>query len=203
MWAGGSYDPALNLLFWGTGGPIPHSEIVRGTGDGAVLYTDSTLALDADTGEIVWYRQMLPRDNWNLDHVFEQVLVDLGVGGRKRPALVALGKPGIIWALDRTTGEVLWTRETTHQSRRPASDVADEKVLAAAEVIGPTLEGKTERQKNAHPPRSLAWLAWIVARLGGWNCYYKPPGPKTMRAGWTRLAAMADGYAIALAAQNE
>ena len=73
----------------------------------------------------------------------------------------------------------------------------------AAEVIGPTLEGKTERQKNPHPPRSLAWLAWIVARLGGWNCYYKPPGPKTMRAGWTRLAAMADGYAIALAAQNE
>ena len=88
-------------------------------------------------------------------------------------------------------------------SRRPASDVADEKVMAAAEVIGPTLEGKTERQKNPHPPRSLAWLAWIVARLGGWNCYYKPAGPKTMRAGWTRLAAMADGYAIALAAQNE
>src|ERR1700747_741894 len=87
--------------------------------------------------------------------------------------------------------------------RRPASDVADEKVLAAAEVIGPTLEGKTERQKNPHPPRSLAWLAWMVARLGGWNCYYKPAGPKTMRAGWTRLAAMADGYAIALAAQNE
>ncbi len=88
-------------------------------------------------------------------------------------------------------------------SRRPASDVADEKTIAAAEVIGPTLEGKTERQKNPHPPRSLGWLAWIVARLGGWNCYYKPPGPKTMRAGWTRLAAMAHGYAIAMATQNE
>jgi len=88
-------------------------------------------------------------------------------------------------------------------SRRPASDVADEHVIAAAEVIGPTLERKTERQKNPHPLRSLSWLSWIVARLGGWNCYYKPPGPKTMRAGWTRLAAMADGYAIALAAQNE
>jgi len=87
-------------------------------------------------------------------------------------------------------------------SRRPASDVADEHVIAAAEAIGPTLEGKTERQKNPHPPRSLGWLAWIVARLGGWNCYYKPPGPKTMRIGWTRLAAMADGYAIALTAQN-
>jgi hypothetical protein len=89
------------------------------------------------------------------------------------------------------------------RSSRPASDVADEHVIAAAEAIGPTLEGKTERQKNPHPPRSLSWLAWIAGRLGGWNCYYKPPGPKTMRAGWTRLAAMADGYAIALAAQNE
>ena len=88
-------------------------------------------------------------------------------------------------------------------SRRPASDVADETLIAAAAVIGPTLEGNTERQKNPHPPRSLAWLAWIAARLGGWNCYYKPPGPKTMRAGWTRLAAMADGYALALATQNE
>jgi len=88
-------------------------------------------------------------------------------------------------------------------SRRPASDVADKALIAAAEVIGPTLEGKTQRQKNPYPLRSLAWLAWIAARLGGWNCYYKPPGPKTMRAGWTRLAAMAEGYALALATQNE
>jgi hypothetical protein len=85
---------------------------------------------------------------------------------------------------------------------RPATDVADEDLITAAEVIGPTLEGNTVRQKNPHQPRSLAWLSWIVARLGGWNCYYKPPGPKTMRAGWTKLAAMADGYALAKATQN-
>ena len=89
---------------------------MRGTGDGAVLYTDSTLALDADTGKIVWYRQFLPRDNWNLDHVFEQVLVDIDVDNRPRQALLAIGKPGIIWALDRRTGEFLWARETTHQT---------------------------------------------------------------------------------------
>ena len=116
VWTSGSYDPALNLLYWGTGGPIPHTELVRGTGDGAVLYTDSTLALDADTGKIVWYHQFLPRDNWNLDHVFEQVLVDIEVDNRPRQALLAIGKPGIIWALDRRTGEFLWARETTHQT---------------------------------------------------------------------------------------
>jgi hypothetical protein len=87
-------------------------------------------------------------------------------------------------------------------SSRPASDVADQGLITAAKAIGPTLEGNTVRQKNPHAPDSLAWLAWIVARLGGWNCYYKPPGPKTMRAGWTKLAAMAAGYAVAMAHQN-
>jgi hypothetical protein len=70
-------------------------------------------------------------------------------------------------------------------------------LLPAAEAIGRTLEGKTERQKNRHPLHSLAWLAWIIARLGGWNCYYKPPGPKTMRAGWAPFATMAAGFAMA------
>jgi hypothetical protein len=82
-------------------------------------------------------------------------------------------------------------------SPRPATDVIDPTVLPAAEAIGPTLEGKTQRQKNPHPQHTLAWLSWIIARLGGWNCYYKPPGPKTMRAGWARFATMAAGFAIA------
>jgi len=83
-------------------------------------------------------------------------------------------------------------------SARPATDVIDAALLSVAEAIGPTLEGKTERQKNPHPPHSLAWLAWIIARLGGWNCYYKPPGPKTMRAGWGQFETMAAGFAVAL-----
>lgn len=82
-------------------------------------------------------------------------------------------------------------------SPRPATDVIDPALLPAAEAIGPTLEGKTERQKNRHPPHSLAWFAWIVARLGGWNCYYKPPGPKTMRAGWRQFETMAAGFTVA------
>jgi len=82
-------------------------------------------------------------------------------------------------------------------SPRPATDVIDASVLPAAEAIAPTTEGKTARQHNPHPPQSLAWLSWIIARLGGWNCYYKPPGPKTMRAGWAQFAAMAAGFALA------
>jgi len=83
-------------------------------------------------------------------------------------------------------------------SPRPASDVADPALHDVIGQIGKTLEGATERQKNPHPHGSMAWLSWIAARLGGWNCYYKPPGPKTMAEGWKQLAAMTAGAIIAL-----
>jgi hypothetical protein len=82
-------------------------------------------------------------------------------------------------------------------SKRPASDVAGKPEIAAAIAVCPTLEGKTERQRNPHPEGTLSWLSWIVARLGGWNCYYKPPGPKTFQRGWDRLKAIAHGFTLA------
>ena len=88
-------------------------------------------------------------------------------------------------------------------STRPASDVATASEIATARALGPTLEGSTDRQKNHHTPGNLAWLAWIVARLGGWNCYYRPPGPKTMRQGWDRFAAIAQGFALATPALRD
>jgi hypothetical protein len=82
-------------------------------------------------------------------------------------------------------------------SSRPATDVLDTELVPAVDAISRTLEGATARQKNPHPPGCLAHLAWAAARLGGWNCYGKPPGPKTMRRGWNQLAAMLAGYALA------
>ena len=81
-------------------------------------------------------------------------------------------------------------------STRPATDIIAAADIAAA-AIGATLEGNTIRQRNPHPPASLAWVAWIVARLGGWNCYYKPPGPKTMARGLDRLLDRIEGFRIA------
>ncbi len=92
---------------------------------------------------------------------------------------------------------ILQLTDARDAGSRPATDVIDESAVEAAAAIGGALEGKTMRQKNPHPRGSLSWLAWITARLGGWNAYYKPPGPKTMADGWRRLAAMLDGYAIA------
>ena len=87
-------------------------------------------------------------------------------------------------------------------SPRPASDVIDADFAVALERLSKRLEGKTQRQKNPHLPGSLSFVAWIAARLGGWNCYYKPPGPKTMRDGWNRLAATLEGYALAIQCEN-
>lgn len=87
-------------------------------------------------------------------------------------------------------------------SLRPATDIIDAAFAVPLQRLCAKLEGKTARQKNPHPPDSLAFVAWIAARLGGWNCYYKPPGPKTMREGWTQLAARLEGYALATQCQN-
>jgi len=87
-------------------------------------------------------------------------------------------------------------------SPRPATDVIDAAFAPALDRLSRKLEGKTQRQKNPHLPHSLAFVAWIAARLGGWNCYYKPPGPKTMRHGWNRLAATLEGFALATEAQD-
>lgn len=81
---------------------------------------------------------------------------------------------------------------------RPASEIIPSDLLPFAAALGATLEGNTAKQRNPHAPRSLAWLAWIVARLGGWSGYqrYGPPGPKTMAAGWQRFIMMQQGWAL-------
>ena len=83
----------------------------------------------------------------------------------------------------------------------PASNAFTESQIDTLAALGPTLEGSTERQQNHHPIRSLAWAAWIIARLGGWNCYYKPPGPITFRRGRERFHAIHRGREIGMGQQ--
>jgi hypothetical protein len=94
---------------------------------------------------------------------------------------------------------ILQLTDARDGSSRPMSDVLDERFTEAVEALGRTCEGGTEQQKNHHPSGSLPRLAWIVARYGGWNCYGKPPGPKTMAKGWQRLCAAISGFIIAKA----
>ena len=74
------------------------------------LYSDSTLAIDPDTGKLKWYHQYLQNDTWDLDYVYERILVDLPINGETRKALVTTGKLGIIEAIDRINGQWLWAQ---------------------------------------------------------------------------------------------
>jgi len=93
--------------------------------------------------------------------------------------------------------QLVQERDGKHQL--PASTVYTEPEIETLEALVPTLEGKTERQKNPHPARSLARACWVIARLGGWNCYYKPPGPITFRYGMERFHAIHHGRLLGAA----
>lgn len=87
-------------------------------------------------------------------------------------------------------------------SVRPMSDVLDQNLQKDVAILVKDREGATLKQKNPHPEGSLAWLSWVVARYGGWNCYGKPPGPKTMADGWIRFTATLCGVILANASAN-
>ena len=100
-----SYDPELGLIYLGTGQPTPWASTLRGPGD--ALYTNCILALDIDTGEIEWYFQVVPSDNWDLDATHESMLVDLVIRGVERKALIETSKIGWGVVLDRETGRFI------------------------------------------------------------------------------------------------
>ena len=113
VWNTGSYDPELGLVYWGTAQPKPWVAASRGlTVDDAALYSNSTLAIDPDDGSIVWYHQHVPGESLDLDEVFERVLVDSN-GER---SVFSMGKHGILWKLDRETGEFLGYKEAIYQN---------------------------------------------------------------------------------------
>ncbi len=110
-WVAGSHDPELGLVYWGTAQAKPWARPARGT-DGDALYTGSTLALDPRTGAIDWYFQHLPGDSHDMDEVFEPLLID--IDGRR--SLFKMGKLGILWQLDRATGEFIAGADIGYQT---------------------------------------------------------------------------------------
>lgn len=130
-WLVPSFDPALNLVFAGTSVTSPAPKFALAGNDLKYLYHNSTLALDADTGEIKWFYQHLV-DHWDLDHPYERLLVDTQVtpdpksvswinprlrpGERRKVVTGIPGKTGLVYTLDRATGEFLWARPTITQN---------------------------------------------------------------------------------------
>ncbi|MGH9648400.1 MAG: PQQ-binding-like beta-propeller repeat protein [Bryobacteraceae bacterium] len=111
-WITGSYDPDLNLTYWGTAQAKPWMRASRGSGNGATLYANSTLALNADSGKLAWYYDHAPGETLDLDEVFERVLVD----DQGQSYVFSAGKTGILWKLDRKTGKYLGHKEMVFQN---------------------------------------------------------------------------------------
>ncbi len=141
VWTAGSYDPKLNLAFFGVGqtydtGPLLHSINKPGiTSDS--LYTDSTLAIDPDTGKLAWHFQHVHNDQWDLDWAFEQQVIELPINGAARKLIVTSGKMGIIEAMDAATGQYLFSKDLGIQNVISAIDPkTGEKSINPEVVVG-------------------------------------------------------------------
>ncbi len=158
-WITGSYDPDLNLVYWGTGNPGPDWNGDVRMGDN--LYSDSVLALDGDTGEMSWYFQFTPHDVHDWDAIQIPVLADIEMEGQRRKAMLWANRNAFYYTLDRETGEYLvgksfalqtWAEgldENGRPIRRPDTFPTPE-----GTVVAPTAGGATNWWSPSYSPRT-------------------------------------------------
>lgn len=153
------------------------------------LLTTHEVADAAAAWQIVaWYRM-----RWIIEQLF-RVLKSQGLNLEESQMTTAkrLMKLAAV-AVKAACLDMLLVQARDGKHQQPASITFSEPEIDTIEALSPILEGKTERQCNPHPPRGLASAAWVMARPGGWNCYYAPPRPITMRRGRERFRAMHEG----------
>jgi len=115
-WFIGSYDPKLNLVYYGTSNPAPWSAAVRGNDSSEVgkftnLYTASVVAMNPDTGNIAWHYQFTPHDAWDYDGVNELVFADLPMNGKTTPVIMQANRNGFFYVIDRANGKLLSAKQ--------------------------------------------------------------------------------------------
>ncbi len=160
QWITGSFDPDLNLIYWGTAQAKPWMRVSRGSGNGATLYANSTLALNADTGTLAWYHSYAPGETLDLDEVFERVLID----DQGQNYVFSAGKVGILWKLDRKTGKYLGHKEMVFQNVYDSIDPAT---------------GEPHYRNDIVEQRVGEWVTACPSTEGGKNwpsMTYYPPG---------------------------
>jgi alcohol dehydrogenase (cytochrome c) len=177
MWMVPSFDPELNRIYVGTSVTSPAPKFMLAGNDKQYLYHNSTLAIDADTGEIVWYLQHNV-DHWDLDHPFERMLIDTVTApdpsavawinprvrpGETRKVVTGIpGKTGLVYTIDRETGQFLWARPTVEQNvissvnvESGAGVVNTEKLFTGVNqeiLVCPSLGGGKNYHAGAYSP---------------------------------------------------
>ena len=174
-WIAGSYDAETGLVYWGTSQAKPWARVQRGTA-GDALYTNSTLALDPHTGDMVWYYQHLPGETHDMDDGFENVLID--IDGRR--SLFKIGKLAILWQLDRVSGEFIRATDLGYQNIVNVDPVSGEVVYRDGMLprIGeqldfcPSTTGFKSWRAMAYSPETVALYIPITL-----NCKLATFGP--------------------------
>ncbi len=127
IWQTGSYDPVTRLTYWGTGNPVPQYDPQSRPGDN--LYTDCVVALNIDTGKLVWYFQYTPNDSWDYDEVGVHMLYDETINGKPRKVVSHFARNGFFYSLDRLNGSFIkgakyvndlnWTKGLNPETGKP------------------------------------------------------------------------------------
>ncbi|MEP7308937.1 MAG: PQQ-dependent dehydrogenase, methanol/ethanol family [Acidobacteriota bacterium] len=159
IWNSGAYDPETNLVYFGTGNPAPGWDGRTRLGDN--LYSDSVVALDADTGKLKWHYQFTPHDEFDYDSTQVPVLVDRTWNGRPRKLMLWANRNGLAYVLDRVTGEFLLGKpfvkvnwmEGFDPNGRPRR-VPGKIPTLEGELIMPTVRGATNWSAPSFSPRT-------------------------------------------------
>jgi alcohol dehydrogenase (cytochrome c) len=187
LWQTGSYDPETKLTIWGTGNPVPQYDPESRPGDN--LYTNSAVALDVNTGKLVWHFQYLPNDSWDYDEVGIHLLYDVTINGETRKVVSHFARNGFFYSIDRANGsfikggqyvnELNWTKGLDPKTGMPVEydpklDV--QKYLPAARQLRadsgtmkrtcPTWHGGVAHQPTAYNP-----VKHIAYGVGAEGCF--------------------------------
>ncbi|MDR2213682.1 MAG: PQQ-dependent dehydrogenase, methanol/ethanol family [Pseudomonadales bacterium] len=203
IWTTGSYDPELNLTYWGVGNPGPDWNGDSRPGDN--LYTDSVVALNADTGELAWHYQFTPHDEMDYDATQVPVLADMVWNGNQRKVLMFANRSGVFYVIDRTTGEFLlgkpfvavnWMDGTFDEKGRP------NRVLSPSPegtLIMPNNQGATNWYSPSYSPETN--LFYVPTWVDTYSVYTKRPGPVQYVPGQTYVGMYPSMAVPALAAR--
>ncbi len=158
-WVTGSYDPALNTVYWGVGNPGADWNADNRKGDN--LYSDCALALDPDTGKLKWYFQFTPHDEYDYDAVQIPVLVDANWKGSPRKMMMWANRNGFFYVLDRTNGKFLYGTPFTKQTWAVGLDENGRPIRAAnssptpqGTMIYPGVQGGTNWYSPSYSPKT-------------------------------------------------
>jgi len=179
-WEGVAYDPALDLLYFGTSNATAWYRALRGGGDS--LYTASILAVRASNGELAWYFQTTPGDNWDYDATQPLIQADLTIGGRARKVIMQANKNGFFYVLDRQTGEfisgapfvsgVTWATGLDPKTGRPIETPGSAEIKPV--IASPSPDGAHNWNPIAFSPAT--GLVYLAAKSG--TQFVHAPDPK-------------------------